>query len=55
MTGETRTLRGGAWPDSPAALRAAFRSGRLPEGRGSNSGFRPVRPAGLTAKGSASQ
>jgi formylglycine-generating enzyme required for sulfatase activity len=49
--GETRTLRGGAWSDSPAAQRAAFRSGRLPEGRGSNSGFRPARSVGLDSVG----
>jgi formylglycine-generating enzyme required for sulfatase activity len=45
-SGVTRALRGGAWTDAPAALRASFRSGRLPDGRGVNSGFRPARSGG---------
>jgi sulfatase modifying factor 1 len=45
-SGVTRTLRGGAWTDGPEALRASFRSGRLPDGRGVNSGFRPARSTG---------
>jgi formylglycine-generating enzyme required for sulfatase activity len=42
-SGVTRCLRGGSWTDEPAALRATFRSGRLQNGRGVNSGFRPAR------------
>jgi formylglycine-generating enzyme len=42
-SGTTRCLRGGSWTDEPGALRIAFRSGRLPNGRGVNSGFRPAR------------
>ncbi len=42
-SGTTRCLRGGSWSDEPAALRIAFRSGRLPNGRGVNSGLRPAR------------
>jgi formylglycine-generating enzyme required for sulfatase activity len=42
-SGTTRCLRGGSWSDEPASLRAAFRSGRLQNGRGVNSGFRPAR------------
>lgn len=45
LTGVTRTLRGGGWTDAPAALRDSFRGGRIPDGRGVNSGFRPVRSA----------
>jgi formylglycine-generating enzyme required for sulfatase activity len=42
-SGVTRLLRGGGWTDAPAALRDSFRGGRIPDGRGVNSGFRPVR------------
>ena len=42
-SGVIRTLRGGSWTDAPEALRASFRSGRMPDGRGVNSGFRPAR------------
>jgi sulfatase modifying factor 1 len=42
-SGVIRMLRGGSWTDEPAALRLSFRSGRLPNGRGVNSGFRPAR------------
>ena len=41
--GMARTLRGGGWSDEPRTLRVSFRSGRLPNGRGVNSGFRPAR------------
>jgi len=44
-SGVIRLLRGGGWTDVPAALRDSFRGGRLPDGRGVNSGFRPVRPS----------
>ena len=40
--GVTRCLRGGGWSDEPGALRVSFRGGRLPNGRGVNSGFRPA-------------
>ena len=43
QSGVARCLRGGSWTDEPGALPAFFRSGRLPYGRGVNSGFRPVR------------
>jgi formylglycine-generating enzyme required for sulfatase activity len=42
-TSIARTLRGGGWSDQPRTLRVSFRSGRLPNGRGVNSGFRPAR------------
>jgi sulfatase modifying factor 1 len=42
-SGVARTLRGGGWTDEPASLRVSFRSGRLPNGQGVNSGFRPAR------------
>jgi len=49
--GPTRTLRGGSWTDGPENLRASFRSGRLPQGRGPNSGFRPARSLGPDSPG----
>jgi formylglycine-generating enzyme required for sulfatase activity len=42
-SGTVRTLRGGGWTDEPRILRVSCRSGRLPNGRGVNSGFRPAR------------
>ncbi len=42
--GVTRCLRGGSWTDGPQNMRASFRSGRVPDGRGVNSGFRPALP-----------
>ena len=45
QSGVTRLLRGGGWTDTPEALRNSFRGGRIPDGRGVNSGFRPVRCA----------
>jgi formylglycine-generating enzyme required for sulfatase activity len=43
--GVTRLMHGGGWTDAPAALRDSYRGGRIPDGRGVNSGFRPVRSA----------
>jgi formylglycine-generating enzyme required for sulfatase activity len=43
LSGVTRLLRGGGWTDAPAALRVSIRGGRIPDGRGVNGGFRPVR------------
>ena len=42
-SGVTRALRGGSWTDGPENMPTSFRSGRLPDGRGVNSGFRPAR------------
>ena len=43
-SGSARVLRGGSWSNSAAYIRSAYRHGSVPTGRGSNFGFRVIRP-----------